>query len=58
MKHLYVFLDIDTKEEKLVICEQWEVHTIEKTDRELGEWCEGRTLFRFEQDLDLAVIDI
>jgi hypothetical protein len=44
----YIFTDQITNEQFIVICEAWQVNSIERINEELSKWVEGRILSRSE----------
>lgn len=46
----FIFTDMLTNESFEVKCFPFEVHSIERTNKALGEWCVGRIINRVELD--------
>lgn len=44
----YIFTDQKTNEQFIVICEAWQVNSIERINEELSKWVKGRILKRSE----------
>lgn len=51
MKKIYIFTDKTNGETFTVICEPYEVHSIDRTNKELEKWCEGRIIIRNEETI-------
>lgn len=47
----YIFRDVLTNETFEVVCNCYEVHSIEIKNEELSNWCKGRILMRDEEEL-------